>query len=500
MSSDTTPRLGLPDMPETPELYPDIVADAFARLDAFTDLYLKGQFVNTPPSAPADGDAYLVGGAPTGGWSGYAYKIAACRDGAWVMLTPFNGLRAFVAATGACIVYADGVWTDAHALIGAGEASIASAATCDIGAAGALFVAVTGTTTITGFGTAANRLRFVRFAQSLTLTHHATSLVLPGGANIVTAAGDMACFTSDGSGNWRCRHYARADGRMVNMASPAFTGTMTAASANFSGAIAAGPSTFDGNVRIQRSPTTSEAYYRITNGAGDTYIGADNSAASGFGIAGAYGTVVWRPNATAFALSRTSSVDLYVSSTGNVGFGTTTDGGVTTDARVAVQQNAAGNAFTAYQQHSAGNAQLNCVDNTGSALIKFRYTSVDVGAITTNGTTTTYGTTSDTRLKAVCAAQRDWRDAIRALWVGEFDKYSDFTRTGRASREFGILAQQAHGALGGLGVSAPAQEDGVWMASSEPFAFLALWGVKDLYATVEALSARVAALEAAHAG
>jgi len=212
MSSDATPRLRLPDMPETPELYPDIVADAFARLDAFTDLYLKGQFVNTPPAAPADGDAYLVGGAPTGAWSGYAYKIASCRDGGWSFLAPFNGLRAHVAGTNAFIVYADGAWTDWSSLIGTRETVIASAATCDIGAAGSLFLAVTGAITITSLGSAANRLRFLRFAGALTLTHHEASLILPGAANIVTAAGDTSLFVSDGGGNWRCWFYQRANG------------------------------------------------------------------------------------------------------------------------------------------------------------------------------------------------------------------------------------------------------------------------------------------------
>lgn len=92
----------------------------------------------------------------------------------------------------------------------AAQVSVASAATCDIGAAGAQRVLITGTTTITSFGTIANELRFVTFAGALTLTHHATSLILPGAANITTAAGDTATFASDGSGNWRCLAYQRA--------------------------------------------------------------------------------------------------------------------------------------------------------------------------------------------------------------------------------------------------------------------------------------------------
>lgn len=71
------------------------------------------------------------------------------------------------------------------------EADIASATTTDIGAQNTIFLRVTGTTTITGFGTNYNGPRFLRFAGVLTLTN-GSSLILPTGANITTAAGDMA--------------------------------------------------------------------------------------------------------------------------------------------------------------------------------------------------------------------------------------------------------------------------------------------------------------------
>lgn len=99
------------------------------------------------------------------------------------------------------------------------EESVASAATCSIGAVQTAAVNITGTTTITSFGTGTNKLRIVRFAGALTLTHNATSLILPSGANITTVAGDTAIFTSDSSSNWRCRSYMRADGTSVGGAS-----------------------------------------------------------------------------------------------------------------------------------------------------------------------------------------------------------------------------------------------------------------------------------------
>jgi hypothetical protein len=93
------------------------------------------------------------------------------------------------------------------------EVSLASASTTDLGAQTSQKVLVTGTTTITSFGTVASgTVRDVRFNGALTLTHNATSLILPTGANITTVAGDILRAISEGSGNWRIRYYTRADG------------------------------------------------------------------------------------------------------------------------------------------------------------------------------------------------------------------------------------------------------------------------------------------------
>ena len=88
---------------------------------------------------------------------------------------------------------------------------VASATTTDIGAAATSEVRITGTTTITGFGTSnAGIVRRGLFAGALTLTHNATSLILPGGTNITTAANDTFVARSLGSGNWVVLQYQRA--------------------------------------------------------------------------------------------------------------------------------------------------------------------------------------------------------------------------------------------------------------------------------------------------
>lgn len=86
--------------------------------------------------------------------------------------------------------------------------TIASATTCDLGSKDATFLTVSGTTTITGLGTvSAGIYKFLTFSDALTLTHNATSLILPGGGDIITVAGHTALFLSLGSGNWRCMAY-----------------------------------------------------------------------------------------------------------------------------------------------------------------------------------------------------------------------------------------------------------------------------------------------------
>lgn len=93
---------------------------------------------------------------------------------------------------------------------------IARAATTSIGVATGNFVHLTGTTTIASFGTGtAGQIRYIRFAGAGTLTHNATSLILPGAANITTAANDSCIAISEGGSNWRVVAYTKANGQAV---------------------------------------------------------------------------------------------------------------------------------------------------------------------------------------------------------------------------------------------------------------------------------------------
>jgi hypothetical protein len=81
---------------------------------------------------------------------------------------------------------------------------IASAATVNLATVGSNHARVTGTTTITSFGTSdAGVTKVVRFAGALTITYNATSMILAGGNSAAVQSGDVYLMQSEGSGNWR---------------------------------------------------------------------------------------------------------------------------------------------------------------------------------------------------------------------------------------------------------------------------------------------------------
>lgn len=178
--------------------------------------------------------------------------------------------------------------------------TIASASSVAIGAAASDNIIVSGAVTITSFDTVADGVRrWVKFTGSLTLTHNATSLILPGSANITTANGDVALFESLGSGNWKCYHYQPVAALPVNMGGtglttiastrvPYATGTDTigtSANLTFNGSnfvVGGSMSISNGNIDLQTTTTISTATaardINLTAG-GNLLLRADNTGA-----------------------------------------------------------------------------------------------------------------------------------------------------------------------------------------------------------------------------
>lgn len=107
---------------------------------------------------------------------------------------------------------------------GISGSSIASAATTDVASSESEAVTVTGTTTITSLGTGfAGCKREVTFSGALQLTHSA-NLILPGAANLTTAANDVITFRCIAAGQWIVVAVSRAS---ISLANAVLTGLCT---------------------------------------------------------------------------------------------------------------------------------------------------------------------------------------------------------------------------------------------------------------------------------
>lgn len=192
------------------------------------------------------------------------------------------------------------VTADALAALWEKGADVASSGTISLGEGGLFHI--TGTTTITDidFATAKNgRRATLIFDGALTLTHHATTLVLPGGANITTAAGDRCVVVQDSSDNVYVESYTKADGTAV-VASAAgqpvpTTSTLAVGSLAFCKVTSAGGladgATIDGaNVALALGIQASNL---LTAGATQTGTWKNVSGSTiGTGVANSYGWMV----------------------------------------------------------------------------------------------------------------------------------------------------------------------------------------------------------------
>lgn len=150
------------------------------------------------------------------------------------------------------------------------SANIASGATTNLATATGVYVNITGTTTITSFGTVqAGAERVLTFAGVLTLTHNAASLILPGGVSITTAAGDTATMRSLGGGNWKCIDYVRASGQPIatTLADSLMPARLGAAQASFmaDANTAQSDGWYVGNPATANQPTATYYLYEVVS-------------------------------------------------------------------------------------------------------------------------------------------------------------------------------------------------------------------------------------------
>lgn len=85
------------------------VNEAVVAIDALLHPAVEA-VVTSPPTAPANGQCWLVGTAATGVFAGQTDRIAAWSEGGWRFLVPREGMRVYDIASAAYRVYAGGSW------------------------------------------------------------------------------------------------------------------------------------------------------------------------------------------------------------------------------------------------------------------------------------------------------------------------------------------------------------------------------------------------------
>ena len=266
---------------------------------------------------------------------------------------------------------------------------------------------------------------------------------------------------------------ATGTGNFMFSASPTTTGTLTAAAANFSG-----------NVVLSSGVTLK------LQGVAGQILGSGGAvvATPSYAFDGDTGTGFYNPAAHSIGVSINGAEKVRFASDGSFLVGTTTNAGAgnisASGTVIATQFGAPATvAGWGYSRQFDGSAAGGMILRDTASSNGAEYHRFQVGASTTiggivnnNNTGVLYNTTSDERLKTWMIEQTDYRAAIQSLMVG------DFTWNATGSKGFGVLAQQAYATFGGIGIAKPANDADMWQASSEPFGFMALWGVKDLYA------------------
>lgn len=122
MTSTTT--LGLPLVQPSQAQKHVTVNEALTRLDALAQLTLISRSVTTPPSGPAEADAYAVPVGATEDWSASEGKVAVFVNGGWSFVAPRPGWRAWIADEGTAAQFDGSEWEP-----GAGALSVNGAGT-----------------------------------------------------------------------------------------------------------------------------------------------------------------------------------------------------------------------------------------------------------------------------------------------------------------------------------------------------------------------------------
>ncbi len=107
-----TPNLDLTPLAAAQSQKHVTVNEAFARLDAATQLAVKDRTRTTPPQSSEDGDRHLIADDASGAWLSHEDDIAAWDAAAqnWIFLTPRDGWQVWVTDEQKMLRYDGAVW------------------------------------------------------------------------------------------------------------------------------------------------------------------------------------------------------------------------------------------------------------------------------------------------------------------------------------------------------------------------------------------------------
>lgn len=112
MIEQTTARLGMPLLAAGQASKETTHNEALTRLDMLVQPVVVGINRNVPPAAPAIGECWVVGSAPTDAWAGQGGALAGWTGGGWRFVMPSEGFAAWCVSSAKPIAYREGVWRE----------------------------------------------------------------------------------------------------------------------------------------------------------------------------------------------------------------------------------------------------------------------------------------------------------------------------------------------------------------------------------------------------
>lgn len=107
---EASARLGLPFLAVGQAQKEVTHNEALALIDLALHAGVEAVGANAPPPAPLDGQAWIVGPAPAGTWTGRAQALAGWTGGGWRFVPAREGMVVLVRGSGLTARFAGGAW------------------------------------------------------------------------------------------------------------------------------------------------------------------------------------------------------------------------------------------------------------------------------------------------------------------------------------------------------------------------------------------------------